>query len=792
MLRKTLISLAVSGALFASSSYALELGELTSQSNLDEPYRGKIELSDAGVLTTDDILVRIGSESEFRQAGFPPTRVLSQLTFDVIRENGDLIVAVSSDEPLEVDELHFILAARWPSGQVVREYQTPINQSALVEKAQEEVVQVAPVVANAVPEADLAPARVSSAVPLDANGEGLDKATAAVNSAGSENQINVARGNTLWSIADRNRTGNQLTIYQTMMAIQALNKNAFYSDNINLLKEGAILRLPTEDQVALFNQSTSVEEFKRQHDAWMALKGNQSNAAVEQAQLNTQAESKAASNETESASDKLTLSSGQSLLPEGSASSNTGDNNSAALQALQAELSASQEMLDKERREKTEMSEQLGELNEQLETLETLIGLKDKQMAELMQQFANAQQALQEQKNTVDQLLEADQIRREKELAEENSLMNQIFGNPIVVSMGAVVLLLLGFLIGLVMRRSGKKGEELSSKKDEFDLSPTMSAVPVAASADEEIDDDDDFLSLRSESAVSEPKPEFKEEDPFAFDFDSESEDDIDDDFDSFDEDIAAFDEPIAEEETDFSEDPEAELESAYEDDGQVETDDEVFASFDQTDDMPDPVVEIEDEEFDEADVPTVAPENVEEDIAEVDVVEEVEPEAQLEEALEEEVEPEASEMDIPEEAETIDDQIDSDEESFVANLLEDTEQEDVDESAIFNNVPNDALESTIEETLAEAQDNEEELDIPSFGEAEAAGDEEESDEEEEFDFFDASGDEMATKLDLARAYMDMGDEEGARIILEDVLEAGNEEQISEAQKMMERMFPGE
>ncbi|WP_417553847.1 FimV/HubP family polar landmark protein [Marinomonas fungiae] len=65
-------------------------------------------------------------------------------------------------------------------------------------------------------------------------------------------------------------------------------------------------------------------------------------------------------------------------------------------------------------------------------------------------------------------------------------------------------------------------------------------------------------------------------------------------------------------------------------------------------------------------------------------------------------------------------------------------------------------------------------------------------DDEEPIDFFDASGDEVATKLDLARAYMDMGDEEGARVILEDVINAGNESQVAEASSMMERMFPSE
>lgn len=738
MLRKTLISIAVSGALYVSSSYALELGELTSQSNLDQPYRGKIEISDVGALTADDILIRLGSESEFRQAGFAPTRVLSQLKFGVIRENGELIVAVSSNEPLATDELHFILAARWPSGQVVREYQAPLNQSSLVEKSQKEILQSAP-------------ATSSGSNSTEATTSVFRQATSSAERMSVKGEFNVSKGNTLWAIAGQNRPTNQLTIYQTMMAIQALNKEAFYSDNINLLKEGAILRLPTEDQIALFNKSISQEEFQRQHNAWMALKTSRGQSRVEEAQLNTQAKAKNASSAPDAGTDKLTLSSGQSLLPENVASSNTGEGKNAALEALQTELSASQELLDKEQREKAELSNQLGDLNKQLETLERLIGLKDKQLADLQQQFVNAQQTLQEQKNTVDQLLEADQIRREKEQAEADSLVNKIFGNPIIVSIGAAVLLLLGFLIGLVMRRAGKKQEEgdASSKKDEFDLSSAAVATAAAAtvsSLDDELD---------------EPE-ELQEEDPFAFDFDTTDDPEDIEHFDSFDSGIASIDESDSMDDMDFSEDQDNELENT--DEEEIEED---FSSFDETNDLPEPEINLDADDDFEAfadDIPTMTPEV---DDIDADVFEEPEPEIEVRSDEE------------------------SEEESFVSSLLNDVEQDDVDESAIFNGMAEDSVANTIEEALAETQDDEE-LYIPEFGETEAAEDEEVSDEEEEFDFFDASGDEVATKLDLARAYMDMGDEEGAKVILDDVVESGNEQQISEAQNMIERMFPSD
>jgi pilus assembly protein FimV len=44
---------------------------------------------------------------------------------------------------------------------------------------------------------------------------------------------------------------------------------------------------------------------------------------------------------------------------------------------------------------------------------------------------------------------------------------------------------------------------------------------------------------------------------------------------------------------------------------------------------------------------------------------------------------------------------------------------------------------------------------------------------------------ETNTKLDLARAYLEMGDHEGAREILQEVLSDGDSRQRSEAQKLL-------
>ncbi len=58
---------------------------------------------------------------------------------------------------------------------------------------------------------------------------------------------------------------------------------------------------------------------------------------------------------------------------------------------------------------------------------------------------------------------------------------------------------------------------------------------------------------------------------------------------------------------------------------------------------------------------------------------------------------------------------------------------------------------------------------------------------DDEFDFF-SDTDETTTKLDLARAYIDMGDAEGARDILDEVMSEGSDSQQQEAREMLAKL----
>ncbi|MFN2360245.1 MAG: FimV/HubP family polar landmark protein [Marinobacter sp.] len=98
-----------------------------------------------------------------------------------------------------------------------------------------------------------------------------------------------------------------------------------------------------------------------------------------------------------------------------------------------------------------------------------------------------------------------------------------------------------------------------------------------------------------------------------------------------------------------------------------------------------------------------------------------------------------------------------------------------------------------VEDELPESGDDAEEeppvaSDTAATGGSKSADiDESDLGDDDDFDFLSGT-DEASTKLDLARAYVEMGDVDGARDILEEVSLEGNEEQKAEAQDLLKNL----
>ena len=92
--------------------------------------------------------------------------------------------------------------------------------------------------------------------------------------------LKVQRGDTLWSIAEKYPTAGA-NIYQSLLALFQANPNAFIDKNMNLLRTGVTLKLPTAAEVLAINASTAQRIFNQQLQAFNAMRGGRATQSVQ-------------------------------------------------------------------------------------------------------------------------------------------------------------------------------------------------------------------------------------------------------------------------------------------------------------------------------------------------------------------------------------------------------------------------------------------------------------------------------------------------------------------------------
>ncbi|WP_426126823.1 FimV/HubP family polar landmark protein [Pseudomonas sp. DWP1b1] len=346
--RKLVLAIAAASALSSGMAQALQLGEMTLKSKLNQPLAVEIELLDVGGLTASEITPSLASSQAFVDAGVDRQAFLDDLTFTpVINPNGRSVVRVTSNKPLPDSYVRFLLQVQWPNGRLMRDY------SVLLDPAKFD--QPAPTTAAPAPRL-AAPASSAPAASKPA-------------------QHTTTSRDTLWEIAAKNRNGG--SVQQTMLAIQALNPDAFIDGNINRLKTGQVLRLPDPVQSTALPQPQAIAEVSAQNAAWRQGRRAATNPAAGKQQLDatkrTQAGNAPAST---NAKDNLSLVSAEAAKK--GAKGKAGDS-----VGLSDKLAMTQEQLDTTRRDNEELKSRAADLQSQLDKLQKLIQLKNDQLARL-------------------------------------------------------------------------------------------------------------------------------------------------------------------------------------------------------------------------------------------------------------------------------------------------------------------------------------------------------------------------------------------------------------------------
>jgi len=113
--------MAVSGVLAPALSYALGLGEISTNSALNQPLDADIQLvSAAGEV--DDVIVKLAPNAVFNQAGITRSGLLDELAFEPVDVDGEAVIKVTSKAPIQEPFINFIIEVSWPKGKLLREY----------------------------------------------------------------------------------------------------------------------------------------------------------------------------------------------------------------------------------------------------------------------------------------------------------------------------------------------------------------------------------------------------------------------------------------------------------------------------------------------------------------------------------------------------------------------------------------------------------------------------------------------------------------------------------------------
>ncbi|MCK3827292.1 MULTISPECIES: FimV/HubP family polar landmark protein [unclassified Pseudomonas] len=342
--RKLVLAIAAASALSSGMAQALQLGEMTLKSKLNQPLSVEIELRDVGGLTAAEITPSLASAQAFVDAGVDRQAFLDDLTFTpVINPEGRSVVRVTSSKPLPDSYVRFLLQVQWPNGRLMRDY------SVLLDPAKFDQ-----------------PAPTASAPAITAP------------AAGTPAQHTTTSRDTLWEIAAKNRNG--ASVQQTMLAIQALNPDAFIDGNINRLKTGQVLRLPDVTQSTALAQPQAIAEVSAQNAAWRQGRRTPKGQVAGKAQLDATKRTQAGNAPTSTqARDNLSLVSAEAAKQ--GTKGKAGDN-----RALSDKLAMTQEELDTTRRDNEELKSRAADLQSQLDKLQKLIQLKNDQLARLQAQ----------------------------------------------------------------------------------------------------------------------------------------------------------------------------------------------------------------------------------------------------------------------------------------------------------------------------------------------------------------------------------------------------------------------
>ena len=261
--------------------HAAGFGKMTVLSNLGQPFKAEIDLVSVQPEEKESLAVRLPSQDTFQDRGVDYSGVVRSMHFDLAtRADGTPYIKVTSSQAVNDPYVDLLVEMSWAGGRIVRQYTElvdPANYSSTASGKQAVVnvpqapsvdtASVAPRTPKAVVAATpLPPVKASSgirhhhaprrsapaarrAAPVATAPTSAEAPAAPASNKESAAEHKVKSGETLGRIASHYRSGH-VSLDQMLDGLYRDNGDAFINQNINRLKTGSILHVPTASEAA--------------------------------------------------------------------------------------------------------------------------------------------------------------------------------------------------------------------------------------------------------------------------------------------------------------------------------------------------------------------------------------------------------------------------------------------------------------------------------------------------------------------------------------------------------------
>ena len=258
------VSLILAGLIASTQVAALGLDRLNVSTALGQPLVAEVELSVSPGDDVDSIRANIASPAVYRAAGVEYQGIVQSIRVQVLRRpNGKPYLRLASSQSVNDPYLDILVEVNSSTGRLVREYVFLLDPPATAVAQNIEPAQPPRPAMPALSAPSPRPATAPSAAPA---------APAAPVAAAPRGELkggsySVRAGDTLSGIAGRNAQPG-VTIEQLMITIQRSNPDAFIGGNINRLRAGASLSLPSGGDAQAIAQNAAIDEVRVQAASW--------------------------------------------------------------------------------------------------------------------------------------------------------------------------------------------------------------------------------------------------------------------------------------------------------------------------------------------------------------------------------------------------------------------------------------------------------------------------------------------------------------------------------------------